>query len=1440
MPDDERKRLTTFRPIGSPRSEEVDVAEQPKPRRLTSFVPESTGGILSAIADPFVEFGSSVAEGFTDPRKAPAGLRGFSSGVSNIESAIRGYGRMLQGRQSTQEMLTPPLQTAKGLVDLFFTPVAAPFEVVGDALRRRTQEVASALGATPETAAEWGHSAERALGLPFEVAMNAPGYVRKQVIEPALAAIRINEPRIPEHQSRLLDELAGYLFLPSALKAVHGAVKWQPTTQAGVQRQVASQVFDQLRRQSPTVAQTVEAKLERGEPLTPGEKNTLEATYRRFTQGAEDVSEAVKKPVESVERPINVQQLGREDFAQRFQEMQESQRTVPANPQAHLRIREIEQQFAEASRKGDPFPLGKFLTEELMGVIGDDAGSMQRLESLAESVRAHNSTVMKPPVIEKPAGEKARPEATSSEQAGIPGPVEQQYRATIEQAGARYDGVQKDKAGNPRGVWFTDPRTGSTLMLDIAELTPERIRQHMEQSRAGFRGEPPETLPEKAGQQELHDVFPETLAKGTGPDYNRRAINRLLDAGVDDAKIREALNIEQPLIDAVRAERESGFETRKPTSTQAGATTKPTAGRPEQRPPVRTFDTPTQAQRHRHSLDQPNDYVVRKTPSGKYGVYETEKLISEPPKLPAQRETKTPTLEEQQKGTMFEKEKPEEPGMFDPTEPKAGKESNVTWNEAIKESLRRLKEKGLSPDKPSGSLATGLDPTIIVDPAKVKYVLDPIMQKARVDVARLVQDGAIRAEEFGRQVKRLLRDNKAFGSLPARERQFLLREAMKQADDLVYNPLTATAQTRAEAQFRQKVQNLPDVLDPRPVEGGRIISEYRKEEFVDPLQVHTDGLKSFTEGNLRTFGEYVNRQGESGKALVNTINRDYRQSAQWAGQLEQRWSRVSKQLNDAEWSEFVRLSDEGGTTANPKVQQALTGWKEIAHEIADRAVRAELETSVYDAAKQDFVKVPFRERDNFFPHTWDWTDLKKAEFREGFIQSFAEKQRIPKTEAELLFNKWLRRNIEVKYGHLEHARNFDAPGWKTTRDVIPSYIERATRRIVQSEQYGKDYAVAQNYIEQIRQQGGDYKAAQVLFDRVVGRDNYDRTWAQIQSKINSWQVATKLTLLSTLNWTQLNNAGLIAGWKGLARTLWRQFANYAEMRDFAERTGAILQSTLRMHQKESLSLEGVGGKVLKLTGVGAQERWLRTLSSNWIADAMNRDMRQLVKNPEKTRLRAELQRKLDYLGLGRDISVDRAVKEGGFSEKQLLDIGYEGTRKTQFLSRPQDVQRILSNPDLKMFTLFKSFISQQTKLLYDAVIKEGRHGNLKPLAYLVTMFPAAGELAQNIRSLITGRDRPDNLLERIVEDVATVGALGIIFDMLQAAGRSPDGLAMWMAGPTVTTASDLAYGVTQAAKGKLNPLLRFGAKQIPVPILQQRLNNAVRADKTKTVGIMGR
>lgn len=133
-------------------------------------------------------------------------------------------------------------------------------------------------------------------------------------------------------------------------------------------------------------------------------------------------------------------------------------------------------------------------------------------------------------------------------------------------------------------------------------------------------------------------------------------------------------------------------------------------------------------------------------------------------------------------------------------------------------------------------------------------------------------------------------------------------------------------------------------------------------------------------------------------------------------------------------------------------------------------------------------------------------------------------------------------------------------------------------------------------------------------------------------------------------------------------------------------------------------------------------------------------------------------------------------------------VTFQGVKLTQFAPDITRRPLIWNHPIGRVVFQFKTFALGQARLIRDQVVNEAAKGNMKPLAYFLSLYPVAGEVAGDIRSLIKKRDRKnfDHPLMRLVDNVLTVGGIGIASDAMVQAHHGR--LAEWVIGPT---ASDL-------------------------------------------------
>lgn len=133
------------------------------------------------------------------------------------------------------------------------------------------------------------------------------------------------------------------------------------------------------------------------------------------------------------------------------------------------------------------------------------------------------------------------------------------------------------------------------------------------------------------------------------------------------------------------------------------------------------------------------------------------------------------------------------------------------------------------------------------------------------------------------------------------------------------------------------------------------------------------------------------------------------------------------------------------------------------------------------------------------------------------------------------------------------------------------------------------------------------------------------------------------------------------------------------------------------------------------------------------------------------------------------------------------------------------------NPFVGILVQFKSFAYQHARFIKRAVLAELIRGNPRPFIFFFGIAPwAIGEVVADLKSAVYNRDRPWGL-ERYLENLASIGAIGIAYDLFMSARRRKALEAI--AGPAVT---DVARVIEAVAGGKPQELARVGLRGVNV------------------------
>lgn len=276
--------------------------------------------------------------------------------------------------------------------------------------------------------------------------------------------------------------------------------------------------------------------------------------------------------------------------------------------------------------------------------------------------------------------------------------------------------------------------------------------------------------------------------------------------------------------------------------------------------------------------------------------------------------------------------------------------------------------------------------------------------------------------------------------------------------------------------------------------------------------------------------------------------------------------------------------------------------------------------------------------------------------------------------------------------------------------------------------------------------------------------------------------------------------------------------NSAMITDVPSMIGGVLRSFTKAGQNEAMmsgatntdmirnaympgmaETDSFASKWLDFWRFGQSEQWNRTVTANTTKIYLDKVAKQIgvAQKAGDKELVNYLRLILGDFGL----DANKVVYQGKVAAEDVQKAMFLGAGKGQFLSRPEDLPVFASNPIGKLFFQFKSFGYMQTKLLKDELTKDlsrGKYGKsraLKTVVLLATLFPLSTEVAQDIKSLITQKQRPTNALDRYLDDINYSGAMGYLSDIVSSIKYGD--LNSITSPPVVSTISDTIVPIAQ-------------------------------------------
>jgi hypothetical protein len=518
----------------------------------------------------------------------------------------------------------------------------------------------------------------------------------------------------------------------------------------------------------------------------------------------------------------------------------EEGRVVTSSPRAELALRDMKAGLEAAKRRGEPYSIADFMTRSFAQDVQASPELGKRLDTLIGQIKEHNDSL--PAQAEMPLGEPVAaaesetvpPELVAAEaqpvEAGLRGvkPTEEPKPAAAEPTPKMSNLDESEywilpRLGGKEVVpgWVVDRSTGKVKMRDeYAAL----VEAGLPKSRMDLRRPTVEELQKSGGGTEgnLDELATEYWARDA-EDFRAKLIAEL-------ERWKSGRKPEPQAGEPVAFERTAAGE--------QGVLVRPQARYPRPGEGIRS-PVPEEKQLagtmfEAKPVEEPNLFASREAGAmvppkqGDAVRYDGEdwKVAS--------------TVEDPSGRTILRLSKGEKWQPGDPVvmpeeldQPAAAPPAAkvvATWDEAIGESAKRLKE--------TGPLSLGLSvadvsryPKAAMSTAeKLAYVLEPLLEKAMAEATKLVQQGRIKAEHTAAYVNRAMSDllyqHPEFRSLPPAEKGEMMREVKRMSAQVAYSAEEKTMRTAQQIVDRVESK---DPIAPTREQNDAYVAELLKE-----------------------------------------------------------------------------------------------------------------------------------------------------------------------------------------------------------------------------------------------------------------------------------------------------------------------------------------------------------------------------------------------------------------------------------------------------------------------------------------------------------------------------------------------------------------------------------------------------------------------------------
>ena len=391
--------------------------------------------------------------------------------------------------------------------------------------------------------------------------------------------------------------------------------------------------------------------------------------------------------------------------------------------------------------------------------------------------------------------------------------------------------------------------------------------------------------------------------------------------------------------------------------------------------------------------------------------------------------------------------------------------------------------------------------------------------------------------------------------------------------------------------------------------------------------------------------------------------------------------------------------------------------------------------------------------------------------------------------------------------------------------AMETYFKRGTYRLEYAKRFGLNGEMTEQIVAAVRKDAGQNAGAlsRAIFDQVFNR-SYVNAYGQHLSKLLvSEQIFTKLGMAVWANMFQpANNAAMFnvrKSFKGMKLLLDKETKT-----DIQRGIGVLdaLQVTLQSSHgrfasgattelagsklgKIADASEALAGQMLAFTRFTSREQANRMYAGAAGKYVFRDNIVQLAEGRLRGNNFDVAFRQMDSMGVYanevRDL-VGRYAGEGValFDDKLVKGLEnkaiYRAAQITQFTPGVLRRPGWWSHPAGRVVFQFKTFALNHSRFMTDQVLGEFAAGNVRPLATILSIYPIAGELVEDLKSGVKMERREETGIERVVYNYFAMGGLGLATDLYRS--------AQWGAfketvmGPGIGDLADLGEGLLQA------------------------------------------